>query len=159
MKLKFTDGFQASAFRSTKLRSEVLTRFTCGSENSSIAFRVSEHNISGDALCLLDAEGLKGIGISTVGQRLTILKAVYQAKLAHNVPVEADHYVPPCAYCRGTAGSNSDFSYSAEVQERSVTVEKLHDIVKEQGPSTTFHFISPSASQFIQYHSTKSSFT
>jgi bZIP factor len=60
-----------------------------------------EHNISGYILCLLDAEGLKGIGISTVGQRLAILKAVYQAKLAYNVPVEADHYVPPCAHsCR-----------------------------------------------------------
>ncbi|OJA10448.1 hypothetical protein AZE42_05895 [Rhizopogon vesiculosus] len=87
---------------------------------SSIGFaqyeaQIKEHNISGDALCLLDAEGLKGIGISTVGQRLAILKAVYQAKLAHNVPVEADHYIPP-----------------SEVQERSVTVEKLHDLVKEQ---------------------------
>ncbi|KAG0709184.1 hypothetical protein DFH29DRAFT_986606 [Suillus ampliporus] len=77
--------------------------------------QIKEHNISGDVLCLLDAEDLKAIGISTVGQRLAILKAVYQAKLAHHVPVEADHYIPP-----------------SEVQERSVTVEKLHDLVKEQ---------------------------
>ncbi|KAG1746713.1 uncharacterized protein EDB91DRAFT_1236126 [Suillus paluster] len=57
--------------------------------------QIKEHNISGDVLCLLDAEDLKAIGISTVGQRLAILKAVYQAKLAHHVPVEADHYIPP----------------------------------------------------------------
>ncbi|KAG2344090.1 hypothetical protein BDR05DRAFT_962379 [Suillus weaverae] len=77
--------------------------------------QIKEHNISGDVLCMLDAEDLKAVGISTVGQRLAILKAVYQAKLAHHVPVEADHYIPP-----------------SEVQERSVTVEKLHDLVKEQ---------------------------
>jgi bZIP factor len=47
---------------------------------------------------MLDAEDLKAVGISTVGQRLAILKAVYQAKLAHHVPVEADHYIPPCAH-------------------------------------------------------------
>ncbi|KAG1741085.1 hypothetical protein EDB19DRAFT_1706210 [Suillus lakei] len=77
--------------------------------------QIKEHNISGDVLCMLDAEDLKAIGISTVGQRLAILKAVYLAKLAHHVPVEADHYIPP-----------------SEMQERSVTVEKLHDLVKEQ---------------------------
>lgn len=77
--------------------------------------QIKEHNISGDVLCMLDAEDLKAVGISTVGQRLAILKAVYQAKLAHHVPVEADHYIPP-----------------SEAQERSVTVEKLHDLVREQ---------------------------
>lgn len=77
--------------------------------------QIKEHNISGDVLCMLDAENLKAVGISTVGQRLAILKAVYQAKLAHHVPVEADHYIPP-----------------SEAQERSVTVEKLHDLVREQ---------------------------
>jgi hypothetical protein len=55
-----------------------------------------EHSISGDALCLLDAEGLKAIGVSTVGQRLSILKAIYNAKLDHNIPIDSDHYVPPC---------------------------------------------------------------
>lgn len=45
---------------------------------------------------MVDAETLKNIGIATVGQRLAILKAVYMIKLAHNVPLEADDYVPPC---------------------------------------------------------------
>jgi hypothetical protein len=56
----------------------------------------SEHRISGDVLCLLDAEGLKDVGVATIGQRLAILKNVYQLKLAHRVPIDADHYVPPC---------------------------------------------------------------
>lgn len=45
---------------------------------------------------MLDSEGLKDVGVTTIGQRLAILKAVYQVKLAHNVPIDADHYVPPC---------------------------------------------------------------
>ncbi|KAH7911047.1 hypothetical protein BJ138DRAFT_1151558 [Hygrophoropsis aurantiaca] len=77
--------------------------------------QIKEHNISGDALCLLDPEGLKAIGIATVGQRLAILKAVYQAKLAHQIPIEPGHYIPP-----------------SEAQEKTVSVDKLFDIVKEQ---------------------------
>jgi bZIP factor len=45
---------------------------------------------------MLDLEGLKSVGVSTIGQRLAILKAVYLVKVAHNVPIDADHYVPPC---------------------------------------------------------------
>ena len=56
-----------------------------------------EHSISGDALCLMGADELKEFGISSVGQRLQILKAVYQLKLMHNVPIDPDAYVPPCA--------------------------------------------------------------
>lgn len=57
-----------------------------------------EHNISGDVLCMLDPESLKEMGIATIGQRLAILKAVYNVKLAQNIPIEQDHYVPPCAF-------------------------------------------------------------
>jgi hypothetical protein len=45
---------------------------------------------------MLDPEGLKAVGVATVGQRLSILKSAYLVKLAHNVPIEADHYIPPC---------------------------------------------------------------
>lgn len=55
-----------------------------------------EHNISGDVLCMLDPETLKAVGVATVGQRLAILKAIYQAKLAYHIPIDSDHYVPPC---------------------------------------------------------------
>ncbi|KAH7890702.1 hypothetical protein F5I97DRAFT_1933873 [Phlebopus sp. FC_14] len=77
--------------------------------------QIKDHKISGDALCMLDAEALKAVGVASVGQRIAILKAVYQAKLAYQVPLDPDHYVPP-----------------SEAQERVVTVEKLHDLVKEQ---------------------------
>jgi hypothetical protein len=64
-----------------------------------------EHRILGDALCLLDSDGLKAVGVSTIGQRLSILKAVYNLKLAHNVPIDADHYVPQCRYLHPNPGA------------------------------------------------------
>ena len=44
----------------------------------------------------MDAESLKEVGVTTIGQRLAILKAVYQLKLAQQIPIEPDDYVPPC---------------------------------------------------------------
>lgn len=50
----------------------------------------------------MDAESLKEVGITTIGQRLAILKAVYQLKLAHQIFIESDHYVPPCECAHDT---------------------------------------------------------
>ena len=72
---------------------EVCNRFR---DTRSISEYTIEHNISGDVLTSLDQETLKEVGIQTIGQRLAILKAVYYLKLAHNVPIDPDHYVPPC---------------------------------------------------------------
>ncbi|EIW79224.1 hypothetical protein CONPUDRAFT_127146 [Coniophora puteana RWD-64-598 SS2] len=83
--------------------------------------QIREHNISGDILCTLDAENLKNIGISTIGQRLTILKAIYQVKLQHHVPFDADHYVPP-----------------SEAQDQIVSADKLFDVVKEHNHRVKF---------------------
>jgi hypothetical protein len=57
---------------------------------------IKEHNLTGDVLCMIGPEDLKEIGIATVGQRLAILKAIYLIKLAHEIPFEPDHYIPPC---------------------------------------------------------------
>ncbi|KAF8159614.1 hypothetical protein B0H34DRAFT_411179 [Crassisporium funariophilum] len=79
--------------------------------------QIREHKIRGDSLCVLDSEGLKSIGIATIGQRLSILKAVYLIKLTQNVPIYEDDYVPP-----------------SEAPERvdNISIEKLHSIVKDQ---------------------------
>lgn len=92
-----------------------------------------EHNISGDVLCMLDPESLKAVGVATIGQRLTILKAIYQAKLAYHIPIDSDHYVPPCASTVPNACVLSSLFLAAEAQERFVSVEKLNDLVQEQG--------------------------
>ncbi|KAF7289515.1 hypothetical protein HMN09_01345600 [Mycena chlorophos] len=79
--------------------------------------QIREHGITGEVLCMLNAESLKAVGVSTIGQRLAILKAVYLLKLAHNVPIEPDDWVPP-----------------SEASERleGLSLEKLHGMIKEQ---------------------------
>lgn len=44
----------------------------------------------------MTSEDLKNLGVSAIGQRLSILKAIYLVKVAHSVPLEEDDYVPPC---------------------------------------------------------------
>lgn len=90
----YTTGSLLLVIHSTRARYEVSSPFLL---YLSVYLTPSlEHNISGDVLCLLDPEGLKGVGIATIGQRLAILKAVYLLKIAHGVPIDSDHYVPPC---------------------------------------------------------------
>ncbi|EJD07639.1 uncharacterized protein FOMMEDRAFT_101010 [Fomitiporia mediterranea MF3/22] len=80
--------------------------------------QIREHHITGDILSQLDAETLKEIGISTIGQRLAILKAVYQLKLSQGIEIEPGQYVPPS---------------ELEDTEEPLTLPRLHDMVKEQG--------------------------
>ncbi|KAF5355266.1 hypothetical protein D9758_006049 [Tetrapyrgos nigripes] len=77
--------------------------------------KFKEHRISGDILCMLDTDALKGVGVTSIGQRLSILKSVYLLKIQHNIPLEVDDYVPPS-------------------QERSenLSLDKIHALVKEQ---------------------------
>ncbi|GAA5997712.1 uncharacterized protein JCM10292_006761 [Rhodotorula paludigena] len=57
--------------------------------------QLNEHGITGDVLVHLDHAALKDVGVHSVGQRLAILKTVYELKVAQNVPIEDGHYVPP----------------------------------------------------------------
>jgi len=57
---------------------------------------VIDEAIDGEALVALQHPDLKDVGITSVGHRLTILKAIYEVKIKQNVTVDADHYVPPC---------------------------------------------------------------
>jgi len=36
------------------------------------------------------------MGIVSIGHRLTILKAVYDAKIKQDIPIDSDHWIPPC---------------------------------------------------------------
>lgn len=55
-----------------------------------------ENEIVGEALVALLHDDLKSMGINSVGHRLTILKSVYDVKIAQDVPIESDHYIPLC---------------------------------------------------------------
>ncbi|KZS94608.1 hypothetical protein SISNIDRAFT_453555 [Sistotremastrum niveocremeum HHB9708] len=80
--------------------------------------QLEEHGISGVVLCSLDSESLKDLGVSSVGHRLAILKAIYHLKLSDNIPIESGDYIPP-----------------SEVEEKKEanSVDRLHELVKEQG--------------------------
>ena len=93
-RLRFMLGYRVSVIRNTSIRSGVRLRAVllyCDSLTQNL-----EHKITGDVLCMLDPEGLKSLGISSVGQRLCILKRVYLLKLAQDIPIDPEHYVPPC---------------------------------------------------------------
>lgn len=56
----------------------------------------TENEIVGEALIALKHEELKEMNILSVGHRLTILKGVYDVKVRQEIPIEPDHYIPPC---------------------------------------------------------------
>lgn len=58
----------------------------------------AENEIVGEALVALQHDDLKQMGITSVGHRLTILKSVYDLKIAQDIPIESDHYVPLCRF-------------------------------------------------------------
>lgn len=59
----------------------------------------------------LDHEALKDVGIHSVGQRLSILKAVYALKIQENLPIEEGHYVPPCKRLLARFGNHFDLTF------------------------------------------------
>lgn len=71
-------------------------QFLCSLGLDQYEQQLHEHQITGDVLQALNSDGLKELGVASVGQRLAILKAVYVLKLHDGIPIEPDHYVPPC---------------------------------------------------------------
>jgi len=55
-----------------------------------------DNDIVGEALIALGHDELREMKIMSMGHRLTILKAVYDMKIQHDIPVEPDHYIPLC---------------------------------------------------------------
>jgi hypothetical protein len=56
----------------------------------------AEEGINGEALIALHHDELRELGVSAVGHRLTILKAVYEQKRRSGITIEEDDYVPLC---------------------------------------------------------------
>ncbi|KAF8325835.1 uncharacterized protein EI90DRAFT_3018898 [Cantharellus anzutake] len=85
--------------------------------------QIFDHGISGEILCLLDHDGLREVGVHSVGQRLTILREVYHLKVAHGVPIEPEHYVPP-----------SEVIETAD--QEGVSLDRLHGMIHELAERT-----------------------
>lgn len=77
---KFLGRHESCATSETKLTSMIRT----------------ENEIVGEALIALRHEELKEMAIISVGHRLTILKGVYDVKVKQDIPIDSDHWIPPC---------------------------------------------------------------
>ncbi|EPS39198.1 hypothetical protein H072_7036 [Dactylellina haptotyla CBS 200.50] len=84
-----------------------------------------DNEVTGEALIHLNHEELQEMGIESIGHRLQILKAVYKVKIAHEVPIEAEHYVPITA---NPADANPDTTFVtiSEFQQL-ISAVKLRD--------------------------------
>ncbi|KAK4051136.1 hypothetical protein OIV83_002958 [Microbotryomycetes sp. JL201] len=99
--------------------------------------QLEEHGITGEILVHLDHEALKDVGIHSVGQRLAILRAVYQLKVQQNIPVESGHYVPPSesidiADEHGGQMSSEQIAYwlnerDERIKQLEYEIHRLHD--------------------------------
>ncbi|EME85653.1 uncharacterized protein MYCFIDRAFT_130904 [Pseudocercospora fijiensis CIRAD86] len=56
--------------------------------------RFVEEGVNGEALIALNHDELKELGVTSVGHRLTILKAVYEQKMRAGVKIDEGDYVP-----------------------------------------------------------------
>ncbi|CAG8461240.1 8996_t:CDS:10 [Diversispora eburnea] len=90
--------------------------------------QIKEQGISGEILVHLDHDALKELGVRSVGHRVTILKAIYNLKIQHNVPVEVDEYIPPSAEFESAISTNGipDLRKIEEaIQERDTVISHL----------------------------------
>lgn len=71
-------------------------RSSADSETELMGVIHPENEIVGEALIALRHEELKEMAIISVGHRLTILKGVYDVKIKQDIPIDSDHWIPPC---------------------------------------------------------------
>jgi regulator of replication initiation timing len=100
----------------TEWTAEQSADFVAGLGLSQYADTFIDEGITGDALVALQHTELKEMGLSSVGHRLTILKAVYEIKVKQNVPIEPDHYVP--------------LSADTSAQDAPPTQEDFHKVIR-----------------------------
>ncbi|CDZ97390.1 Sterile alpha motif, type 2 [Phaffia rhodozyma] len=100
---------------------------------------IHQHGITGDVLSVISSEDLRDVGITSLGQRLSILKHVYQLKLEQGIPLEKDSWIPSTLdgeegveasflNLYSEAGSSPNLGSAADALD----IEKLYRIVNEQ---------------------------
>lgn len=95
-----------------------------------------EHGITGDVLSAMDHLALTDLGITSLGHRLNLLRAVWELKRIQRLEMGEDEWTPQGG-SHQTGVSLADRvdvpEYSA--QKANDQVDKLWDIVLEQRPS------------------------
>lgn len=65
-------------------------------DGAAIADTGADHDVDGAAIAAADHETLRDLGFTTVGHRLSLLRAVYDIKCREGLPID-DDWLPPCA--------------------------------------------------------------
>lgn len=68
--------------------------FTSSPRPYSASLTYTEHGITGDVLCALDNETLVDLGMSSLGHRLNVLRAVFEMKKEQGVEMSEDDWRP-----------------------------------------------------------------
>ena len=61
----------------------------------------ADHDVDGAAIAAADHETLRDLGFTTVGHRLSLLRAVFDIKCREGLPID-DDWLPPCASATDT---------------------------------------------------------
>ena len=72
------------------------------------------------------------MAIVSIGHRLTILKGVYDMKIRQDIPIDPDHWIPPCKPIRTIVQVPSlmNVAADAETQDRTATKDDISRIIK-----------------------------
>jgi len=85
-----------------------------------------EEGITGDVLAALQHAELKEMGVTSVGHRLTILKAVYDIKVRQNVPLEPDDYIPLSADTSAQEAPPTQDDFAKVIRVVQARDERIH---------------------------------
>ncbi|OLL26595.1 Protein STE50 [Neolecta irregularis DAH-3] len=116
-----------------------------------------ENEIDGEVLVHLDHEALKDLGVKSMGHRLSLLKEIYNLKIAHGVPIDPDHFVPLSAeddeeaqYTEDTVDvsylTNALLLRDERIQSCEMEIRKLSESLSKlrEDPLTVFRLVKDS---------------
>ncbi|KAJ1659834.1 hypothetical protein IWQ61_001144 [Dispira simplex] len=79
--------------------------------------QIRDNEITGEVLIHLHHDALRDLDIHSLGKRLVILKAIYQLKVQHHIPITSDDYIPPDVdNLRGMVGEPSQTEVLNQVE-------------------------------------------
>ncbi|OXB38574.1 hypothetical protein LQV05_002572 [Cryptococcus neoformans] len=91
---------------------------------------IHEHGIAGDVLVALDHETLQDMGMSSIGHRLRLLRAVYELKMEQGLEIGEDEWRPPEIEDRDRLEAGRLLEIVRQQQERLSLIERDHDLLR-----------------------------
>ncbi|KAI9470697.1 MAG: hypothetical protein EXX96DRAFT_585443 [Benjaminiella poitrasii] len=131
-----------------------VTKWMASIGYSSYEKQFKEQGITGDVLVNLDHESLRDLSVLTVGQRMDLLKNIYQLKMQYRVPVNEWDYIPPSVlYETDWLGQNGMADYrkiEAAFQERDARIKRLTEDL--QKVNNGLNLLKEEVSHLLKYN-------